>query len=372
MTRSNIPFVAALAALACGLVAVKSASGDAQRTLVLPPATAPDIAADEPEKFAPDVYAWFDAAMEEAVRRWAKDAERDIQGRSVTVVIHCPDRVVETADKVQSGIKTIPYYLFATTARVHLPNVGYYVDRTTKGPAGAPPAGEVWVAIDLQIDERTQRTKPVVYGTSGAVRITARGETTATSQVRFRDVAWLNPSEGEFIDSLGDDTKWIIVQSKTPSPTADEASDRARAAAIDRLAEVVRARIVRKHHVNGRLPEDWLRQRLEAELIHGRFVADRFAQKFERPYGPVWTEAMLVDASDSPQMREFCSNLVDARSLEQGRRRNAFLSAGALLLVVYALYRVANGFTRGYFTWSLRTAAAAAAAGAVVLIVAVA
>ena len=43
-----------------------------------------------------------------------------------------------------------------------------------------------------------------------------------------------------------------------------------------------------------------------------------------------------------------------------------------MLLVTYALYRFANAFTRGYFTWSLRTAAAVVAAGAVTLLVAAA
>ena len=37
-------------------------------------------------------------------------------------------------------------------------------------------------------------------------------------------------------------------------------------------------------------------------------------------------------------------------------------------LVVYALYRLANGFTRGYFVWSLRTAAAVAATAGIVLL----
>jgi hypothetical protein len=36
--------------------------------------------------------------------------------------------------------------------------------------------------------------------------------------------------------------------------------------------------------------------------------------------------------------------------------------------VVYALYRFANSFTRGYFVWSLRTAAAVAATAVVVLV----
>ena len=48
---------------------------------------------------------------------------------------------------------------------------------------------------------------------------------------------------------------------------------------------------------------------------------------------------------------------------ERQTRVGGIAGAGAVLLVVYALYRLANAFTRGYFTWSLRTAAALAAAG---------
>ena len=43
-------------------------------------------------------------------------------------------------------------------------------------------------------------------------------------------------------------------------------------------------------------------------------------------------------------------------------------SALGVLLVVYMLYRLANAFTRGYFVWSLRTAAAVVATAGVVLL----
>jgi hypothetical protein len=110
---------------------------------------------------------------------------------------------------------------------------------------------------------------------------------------------------------------------------------------------------------------------VRSHLLGGSLVADRFPQTFERPLYKVYREAVLIDASDA----KLNPVVADVRHRLQERRESLAKNLGggaALLLVVYTLYRLANAFTRGYFTWSLRTAAAVVATGAVVVLVALA
>jgi len=66
-------------------------------------------------------------------------------------------------------------------------------------------------------------------------------------------------------------------------------------------------------------------------------------------------------------------NDISTQLFRQSRaeRKSVFVSAASgagVLLVTYSLYRLANAFTRGYFVWSLRTAAAVVASAAVLLL----
>ena len=97
-------------------------------------------------------------------------------------------------------------------------------------------------------------------------------------------------------------------------------------------------------------------------------VVEQFPQKFERPYGgTTWRGAALIDASE-PAVAKLAEDVTQWRRVETKSWLMTVASAGGVLLVTYALYRLANAFTRGYFVWSLRTAAAVVATTAVVLL----
>jgi hypothetical protein len=187
----------------------------------------------------------------------------------------------------------------------------------------------------------------------------------ASHSARFVEKPWLSALAAFVADRP--DGRWVVGKTDRlrPAATAAEAAREARAAAAEQVLPLVRARVpedVGRHHR--------LRAAVEAALVDGdRLVVDRFPQQFDRPYGSLYREAVLVDASDAK-----LAPLVDAlvRSSRERRdvRVHATLSATAILVVLYALYRVANAVTRGYFVWSLRAAAAVLAAGAVSILAA--
>jgi len=85
-------------------------------------------------------------------------------------------------------------------------------------------------------------------------------------------------------------------------------------------------------------------------------VKDRFVQRYQRPYGNVWSESILLDAS--PQW------------LEDVRRRQAYslhvretrvgttaASAAIVLVAILLAYCFVNAVTKSYFTARLRFAA---------------
>jgi len=152
-----------------------------------------------------------------------------------------------------------------------------------------------------------------------------------------------------------------------PAMSEAEAAEAARRAAAGQLFGLVRSRVAR--HGRRSADDGWLYQRVESELASGRLVIEQFPQKFERPSfgGTTWREAVLIDASD-PAVDSIASDLSRARAAETQSWLMSVASAGGVLLVTYALYRLANAFTRGYFVWSLRTAAAVVATAAVVVV----
>jgi hypothetical protein len=79
-------------------------------------------------------------------------------------------------------------------------------------------------------------------------------------------------------------------------------------------------------------------------------------QRFERPYGSVWRETILMDVSDS-NIRKLTDEF--SRSLIQKKQEWAQLglACATLFVLIYLLYRFTNAVTRGYFVWRLRTAA---------------
>jgi hypothetical protein len=85
--------------------------------------------------------------------------------------------------------------------------------------------------------------------------------------------------------------QFIVAQSSKPAITAQEAEASARQCAADALVPQVQSRM------NGQIDIKLLRRHVEASLLSDNWIVDRQVEAKERPYGTIWRESILVDAS---------------------------------------------------------------------------
>ena len=234
---------------------------------------------------------------------------------------------------------------------------------------GRPADGEARLLLDaketqivLPDDPRGRRGRTPEPG--GTLTLTARGAADVAVTTSFVEKPWLADFALFTHQRPG---RWVVGRSDPlrPAMSPAEAADAARRAAAKELFPVVRARVQRAGRSSP--PDDWIRRQLDAKLAGGRLVVDRFPQRFQRPGYDTWREAVLVDASDR-ELDRLVGDIHAERFQERQSWVKTVASVGGLLLVIYTLYRLANAFTRGYFVWSLRTAAAVAATAVVVII----
>jgi len=141
--------------------------------------------------------------------------------------------------------------------------------------------------------------------------------------------------------------------------TAGEATDQAIKDATAKLVPLVRRRLPQRRFrspFGRRRQYENLPEKIERELRAGRFVVDRFVQRFDRPYGQVWREAVLVDASPK-SLKTMATRIAGADRAERVGLRRTVFSLAALVVLICVVYGFLNAATRGYYTWSLRIAA---------------
>ncbi|UCD30497.1 MAG: hypothetical protein JSV03_08525, partial [Planctomycetota bacterium] len=195
-------------------------------------------------------------------------------------------------------------------------------------------------------------------GTVEAVLIGGAGE--LRKSIRYIDKPWVD-NLAEFINR-NPQGQWIVAHSTQPMPSREEAERSAAKSAVDQLIPRVQSR------VSSRV-QDALRPALIEKDIYGMgMIADRFVQSFKRPYGRVWQEYLLVDAS------------TDKLTFMAARQRSAhtrdsyntlikqYLPIVGMILLVLVVYGFLNVATRGYYTWSLRIAGIVCVATVVLLI----
>jgi len=132
----------------------------------------------------------------------------------------------------------------------------------------------------------------------------------------------------------------------------------------------------------GRVDSRIIREALVAELHAGRLILDRFPQQFDRPYGKVWREQILVDASQNAMERVAfeavtrLDMLAGAEAHQRAAKRQTWwaltVSLGGLVVLIFAVYLVLNAATKGYYTWVLRLLAIGAIIAGVALVIVVA
>jgi hypothetical protein len=159
----------------------------------------------------------------------------------------------------------------------------------------------------------------------------------------------------------GRSATWIVGSARSPAATATEAAILARRDAARQIAVALlddRKGKAKRDRVVGTV--DALAPRIERVLESASApVADRLVRRFTRPYGELWHEVILVDASASI-FREAASAF-RAEQREARIRKVALGSVWAGSLVgIGGLYLLANTITRGYFRNKLRAGASVA------------
>jgi hypothetical protein len=136
--------------------------------------------------------------------------------------------------------------------------------------------------------------------------------------------------------------RWIVGTSQQPALSAEEAETFALRDAAESLAPVIQIRLTR------RMNDSALRQQIQSSLRQSGWIKDRSVTQTQRPYATIWSEKVLVDASE-PKLQALTSQLDQSIRRERGRR-NLGVVSGTLLFVIVALgYASMNWFTRGYF-----------------------
>jgi hypothetical protein len=188
---------------------------------------------------------------------------------------------------------------------------------------------------------------------NGKIVATAKADASRELTVSVIDKPWAADWSSYANQTRGD---VILGRSTTPCTSAAEAETAARQSVVAALMPLVRQRMTPGMGAAPNIPDDSIRGVIEANVRRNEMIRDRFVQRFSRPYGDVWYEAVLVDTS-SPHIDAMVSqvNHLERRTVE---RQIGIIVAFLLLLAVTTFaYVVINWLTKGYFVWRLRLAA---------------
>ena len=151
--------------------------------------------------------------------------------------------------------------------------------------------------------------------------------------------------------------EWIVGRSQTPAVSEADAFEQARNNAASQLRKLLRSTLTPSLYKSE--SDAWIRDRVGRDL--GSLIVERAATKTHRPYGDIWSAAILLDASPTrlfPIARDY-----DAwRHTRAVATRSTGFSLVGLSLAILAIYSVMNALTKGYFRARLRASAGLALA----------
>lgn len=223
------------------------------------------------------------------------------------------------------------------------------------------------VIISAQIDDQQGAQAPrlaeAVSNHAKVLRMEAIGsEGEVSRSARFLEKPWVDDFAGFSSRHAGQ--AWVLAVSRTPAVSAGEAERKAIDDAVEQLEPRVRDRMS-----FGASPvlRPVLQRTIRGGLESAGVIADRFVQRFERPYGEIWQVALLIDAS--PRRIAVLADRCDReRAIQERTQGRTALSIAGLVALVCVVYIFLNSVTKGYFVWSLRAAALAILAGGIFLV----
>jgi hypothetical protein len=165
-----------------------------------------------------------------------------------------------------------------------------------------------------------------------------------------RDKPWAD-DPASFLNTTGT-RNWVVGRSTGPCLSSKEAMQEACADASQQLVNLL----------GDQLPADadwhWLQHRLTSELSSGRLIEDRAVAVEHKPYGDIWSAAVLVDGS-SGQLHRLAAEYSRILGDRRVTRSRQLLSVAGLWMAVLATYALLNWLTKGYFRGRLRLTSAA-------------
>jgi len=214
---------------------------------------------------------------------------------------------------------------------------------------------------DVRFDSHNKWRQQAESGT-GKLVADVRGPVSSTRfSVPFVQAPWVDDPAGFARNYQGG--HWLVAYSPGVYPSQAEARREALKSAATSLLHQAEALIsgmsVEHQHRYERKrasDPDWLLNRVTDELVSRNHATDFFSQRFDRPYGPVWREAVLIDAE--PGMVESIARaLVGSLRAQSTAQTTTLLSMVVLSVLIVGLYLFLNLATKGYYTWMLRLAA---------------
>ncbi|MGE5609544.1 MAG: hypothetical protein ACM359_09845 [Bacillota bacterium] len=331
---------------------LKAAAEELQRNLGGKIVSAPmpgEILPIPQDALVPDVYPSQRAAIRSLVEQWVRQL--------VLSLGKLPMRV----DIVVSGRNAPSDVIQQLRSAVHnqLPGVPCSIQtgEVDLKPTPQVPAGAVWGELEL---------KPGEGQGEGEVSLKSNVPALAAISVAFVSKPWVD-SFAEFANRRPGVERWVVGQSQQSCTSPAEATEDAMRQAVENVSGLLRTRLAGMGRPTLGVDEGWLAARIQSELERGGLIRDRFVQRYERPYGSLWREAVLVDVSES-RINHLAAGVLDALRVRHTTWLNTAVSVLGLLVVIYLLYLLVNAVTKGYFVWRLRTAAVVlAAVGAVIV-----
>jgi hypothetical protein len=246
----------------------------------------------------------------------------------------------------------------ATGIRQKLDNPAYV---SVERPA-SPDAVAVGLAVQEFQFESHKRWRKQTESRSGAIALRVKTPDGPFSvSTRFNEAPWVEDRNAFAANYPKGD--WLVGYSDGTHTTQEQAKRDAILAATETLLPLAKARISQlpasdQHHFTQQMQKNpgWLRERISDELVSRNMLADRFAQRFDRPYGTVWREAVLIDASPK-HIEEIARSLVQGVDSRVASKRMTLFSYLAMFGLVFGTYLFLNMATKGYYAWALRFAA---------------
>ena len=295
------------------------------------------------DQFEADVYPSLRSAAKALGRRLAKRVSNSIGDQGLTMPVQLrrvqqDNRIgMETVDAVAAGLRAAGFRdVLATT---HIESAAVSGDLTM--------VRQAIVTIRLHASHRTSLSD-ALKGSSLIAEASADGRQFAET-VQYVDKPWVE-NFAAFI-SGEPERHWILARSQDSCTTADQAQRQA----LDDAC-VVLLQLCGPETTGPR----WLASRRvrmnPADIQAGNVIVDRFAQSFQGTAGPIWRQALLLDAS--PDKLSQLQHADTAR--RAGQRRGwlgRFASLAGVLALICVVYLFLNAATKGYYTWALRIAA---------------